>query len=96
VVLYYAANHAIRARAPTTGASLWQDTTISTIHWESPVVANGTLYITDESGALTAYALPHFAPAMPLAANGLTAAALLLVGVGAGSRSRRLRGTRPI
>jgi len=55
-VLFYAANNDLRALDPTTGALLWQDTSIGGIHWESPVVANGVLYQTDESGNLTAWA----------------------------------------
>jgi outer membrane protein assembly factor BamB len=54
-VLYYAGNNQILALDPTTGAILWEDNRIGGIHWESPVLANGILYITDESGRLTAY-----------------------------------------
>ncbi|HEX5501057.1 MAG TPA: PQQ-binding-like beta-propeller repeat protein [Thermomicrobiales bacterium] len=57
-VLYYARDGVVRADDPATGNRLWQDTTIGGIHWESPVVANGMLYITDEDGTLTAYDLP--------------------------------------
>jgi PQQ-like domain len=57
-VLFFAGNNSIQALNPTTGAQLWQDATIGGIHWESPVVANGMLYITDESGKLNAYSLP--------------------------------------
>jgi outer membrane protein assembly factor BamB len=55
-VLYYAGYSGIRALDPTSGKVLWQDTSLGGIHWESPIVANGVLYITDERGALTAYA----------------------------------------
>jgi outer membrane protein assembly factor BamB len=54
-VLFYAGNHNLRALDPVTGTELGHDSTIGSIHWESPVVANGALYITDESGQLTAY-----------------------------------------
>lgn len=57
-VLYYAGSNKIQALDPTTGAQLWQDTTIGGIHWASPFIANGVLYITDNSKQLTAYALP--------------------------------------
>ncbi|MEP7183356.1 MAG: PQQ-binding-like beta-propeller repeat protein [Betaproteobacteria bacterium] len=57
-VLYYAGNNALRALAPTTGATLWTGTQIGGIHWQSPVVAKGVVYVTDQSGKLTAYALP--------------------------------------
>ncbi len=56
-VLYDAHNSVIEARDPVTGSQLWHDTTIGGIHWESPIVANGKLYISDESGNLTAYSL---------------------------------------
>ncbi len=54
-VLFYAGSHNMHALEPTTGAELGHDTTIGAIHWESPIVVNGVLYITDESGQLTAY-----------------------------------------
>ena len=56
-VLYCAGSHDIRAFNPTTGKLLWHDTGIGKIHWESPIVVNGVLFITDESGNLTAYGL---------------------------------------
>ena len=57
-VLYYAGTGGIRALNPTDGTELWSDAGIGGIHWESPIVANGVLYITDESKHLTGYALP--------------------------------------
>lgn len=57
-VLFYAGSGGIRALNPTDGKELWNDRGIGGIHWESPIVANGVLYITDESKHLTAYALP--------------------------------------
>lgn len=57
-VLYYAAGGVIRAVDPVTGNVLWSDTTrVGGIHWESPVVVNGVLYISDENAHLTAYTL---------------------------------------
>ena len=56
-VLFYASSYNIRALNPVTGDLLWQDTRIGAIHWESPIVANGVLYISDESSQLTAYAV---------------------------------------
>ncbi len=61
-VLYYAGSNALRALNPTTGAGLWSSNLIGGIHWESPVVANGVLYITDESSHLTAYSLGGIVP----------------------------------
>ena len=56
-VLFYAGSNDIHARDPRTGTELWHDTTyIGGIHWESPIVVNGVVYITDENAHLTAYA----------------------------------------
>ncbi len=58
-VLYFAGNSIIRALDPLTGSLLWSDTThVGGNHWQSPIVFNATLYITDQSSRLTAYALP--------------------------------------
>ncbi len=54
-ILYVASSGAIRALDPTTGAQLWRDTTLGNIHWESPIVVNGRVYVTDESAHLLAY-----------------------------------------
>jgi hypothetical protein len=43
---------------PLTGNLLWRNSSIGSIHWESPIVVNGMVYITDESGDLTAFGLP--------------------------------------
>ncbi len=56
-ILYYAGDNNIWGLDPATGTTLWHDTGIGGIHWESPIVVNGVLYITDESSHLTAYAL---------------------------------------
>jgi hypothetical protein len=54
----------VLAREPTTGERLWSSDqenageSIGNIHWESPIVVNGKLYVSDESGAMTAYGLP--------------------------------------
>ncbi len=57
-VLYYASGGDILALNPVTDNMLWDDSTyMGGIHWESPIVANGVLYITDENGHLNAYAL---------------------------------------
>ncbi|MDR3556486.1 MAG: PQQ-binding-like beta-propeller repeat protein [Syntrophobacteraceae bacterium] len=56
-VLFYAGSGNIRALNPSDGQPLWRDSRIGRIHWESPVIADGKLYITDEIGDLTAYAM---------------------------------------
>jgi len=56
-ILYAASGGSVRALSPTTGASLWSDaSSVGGIHWQSPVVANGVLYLADESRHLTAWA----------------------------------------
>ena len=64
-VLYYAGSSIIRALDPFTGNLLWSDTAhVGGNHWESPIVANGTLYITDESSHLTAYSFQPVATSL--------------------------------
>jgi hypothetical protein len=57
-VLFYVRSGLILALNPVNGTQLWSDNRIGSIHWESPIVANGVLYVTDSSGHLTAYTLP--------------------------------------
>jgi hypothetical protein len=54
-VLYWASNGNIHALTPTTGALLWNSTIIGSIHWQTPLVVNGVLYITDSGRKITAY-----------------------------------------
>jgi outer membrane protein assembly factor BamB len=56
-VLFYAWGGLISALDPTSGILLWSNNQISGIHWETPVVANGVVYLTDEAARLTAYSL---------------------------------------
>lgn len=61
--LYGAESGAVRAWDASDGARLWGSDTASAggsiggIHWESPIVVGGALYISDENGALTCYGL---------------------------------------
>lgn len=49
----------IEARDPVSNKLLWSSSAgIGGIHWQSPVVANGILYLADNSGFVTAFALP--------------------------------------
>ncbi len=90
-VLYVARTNTIQALAAVSGTQLWQ-APIGGIHWESPVVANGVLYILDEAGHLTAFAVPAAAvPAVPSWALGLGAALLLMLGLYVVRSSRRFR-----
>jgi len=59
-ILYYAGPTGIRALDPATGAPLWS-APIGGIHWESPILVNGRLYVADEGGNLRAFE-PDSAP----------------------------------
>lgn len=63
-ILFYASSGKVIALNPATGKQLWDSsaTTIGGNHWESPVVVNGVLYITDESSQLTAFSLNGASP----------------------------------
>ena len=56
-ILYGAGTGVLRALSPVTGDPLWSDTSsVGSIHWESPVVANGFVYLADGARHLTAWA----------------------------------------
>lgn len=57
-VLYYVSSHNVWALDPPTGKQLWHDTKIGRVHWQSPIVANGYLYVPSHGRNLTAYHLP--------------------------------------
>jgi outer membrane protein assembly factor BamB len=56
-ILYLAYNNSVGAYYTLTGQRLWQDSTLSGLHWRSPVVANGVLYIEDGTNHIHAYSL---------------------------------------
>jgi len=56
-ILFCAESGNVRALDPVTGKLLWQSDDIGNIHWESPIVDNGILFLTDQSGNLTAFGL---------------------------------------
>ena len=62
-MLYAAGSGALQAWNATTGQRVWSSDqsgaggTIGGIHWQSPIVVDGALYISDENGALTCYGL---------------------------------------
>jgi hypothetical protein len=57
-VVYYASNGNLHALNPTTGAQLWNSTIIGQIHWQTPAIVNGVVYIGDNGREITAYGLP--------------------------------------
>ena len=68
-VLYFhgnvSGNNVLTAYTPTTGAPLWSVTVGGGVHWQSPVVANGVVYVEDGGGNLNAFAPPAtLAPAI--------------------------------
>jgi outer membrane protein assembly factor BamB len=56
-VAFVAASGRLVALDAETGRRLWSDP-LGPIHWESPAIANGAIYCSDEQGTLTAFALP--------------------------------------
>jgi hypothetical protein len=54
-ILYYASFSGMMALDPTSGAQLWNETSIGSIHRETPIVVNGNLFVTDEGAQLWAY-----------------------------------------
>jgi len=57
-VLYGVENGRILALNPTNGHTLWSATQgVGPIHWESPIVVGGALYVGDENGDFMAYGL---------------------------------------
>jgi PQQ-like domain len=60
-IVYYAGAAGLQALDPVNGNVLWHDTSIGPIHWESPILVNGRLYVGDENGVLWAYE-PNPAP----------------------------------
>jgi hypothetical protein len=67
-VLYFhgnvSGNNVLTAYVPTTGAPLWSVTVGGGVHWQSPVVANGVVYLEDGGGNLNAFAVVNTAPAI--------------------------------
>ncbi len=62
-VLYLQGPGVLRAVDPTTGNTLWSSSqasaggSIGGLHWQSPIVVNGQVFVPDNSGKITAYAL---------------------------------------
>ena len=55
--LYYVASNWVWALDPVTGNEIWSDSQIGDIHWQSPIVVNGRLYIIDSTSRLWVYKL---------------------------------------
>lgn len=73
-VLFYAGSTSqssggIWALNPTTGDLLWSAALPGAIHWESPIVANGVVYMVDYGSSLTAFSLSFRYTYLPLIAR---------------------------
>lgn len=55
--VYYVASNLVRALDATTGALVWSDSHIGPIHWQSPILVNGRLYVIDKNAILWVYRL---------------------------------------
>ena len=56
-ILFRARSGLIEALDPETGDVLWSNNTIGNIHWQSPIVVNDTLYLSNHQNALIAFRL---------------------------------------
>ena len=56
-VLYYTSTSHVRALDPRTGDGIWDDGSIGSLHWQSPIVVNGHLYVVDNTSKLWVYQL---------------------------------------
>jgi hypothetical protein len=56
-VLFFYSGTELRALNPLNGNLLWHHTGLSGVHWQSPIVANGVVYVPDNSGSLLAFSL---------------------------------------
>jgi outer membrane protein assembly factor BamB len=56
-IVFCAGGSSIVAFDPVTGKEKWRNSDLGTIHWQSPIVVNGILYITDNSDQVTAFSL---------------------------------------
>jgi len=62
-ILYVQGNNVIWATDPATGKVLWSSSqqsaggSIGGLHWQSPIVVNGTIFAADNNGKLYAYGL---------------------------------------
>ncbi len=54
-VLFVASTNLLQAFDPTTGTVLWSSTAMGGVHHQSPIIANGVLYVTDENHRLRAF-----------------------------------------
>lgn len=62
-ILYIQGTNVLLATDPTTGNILWSSSQASSggsiggLHWQSPIVVNGQVYVADNGGRFSAYGL---------------------------------------
>ena len=56
-IVFYLSTGGIRALAPISGTQVWNDASVGGVHWESPIVVNGALYVTDETARVWRFGL---------------------------------------
>jgi hypothetical protein len=54
-MVFYASSSGMKALDPKTGASLWTDASLGSLHWQSPIVTGGRLFVVDQTPMLWAY-----------------------------------------
>jgi hypothetical protein len=57
-MLFYLSGSSVRVLNPVSGSTLRTASGTGSPHWQSLIVANGFVYVTDQSGHLTAFSLP--------------------------------------
>ena len=57
-ILYYLTSNGLYALDPVTGTTLWSNASPGGVHWESPIVVNGKVFVTDESSRFWAFGVP--------------------------------------
>jgi outer membrane protein assembly factor BamB len=60
VVFFVAQTNQLVALDARTGTQLWSSA-VTGVHWASPIVVNGVVYLTDNDATLRAYAAPPLA-----------------------------------
>jgi hypothetical protein len=60
-MVFYVGGSGVRALDPTSGTQLWSDSSTGGIHWQSPIVIGGRLYVADQNAVLWVYG-PNPAP----------------------------------
>jgi hypothetical protein len=57
-ILYYVGAAGLSALDPASGSVLWSNPGVGGIHWESAIVVNGRLFVTDEASRFWAFGVP--------------------------------------